>query len=147
MRLTTHIGEYEMDQVILYLGSDANVLPKKTWECMGKHALQWSPIQLWMVNQQNIFPMGRLLGVTIDIEGMSTQIFFEVTEIFDDRNPYPMLLGIDWATDMNKFINLNKHKMIFEKKSLHVVVPVEGARYTELVRDDESNDELDCISR
>lgn len=28
MRMTTQIGEYEMDQVILDLGSDANVLPK-----------------------------------------------------------------------------------------------------------------------
>lgn len=32
MRLTTQIGEYEMDQVILDMGPDANVLPKKTWE-------------------------------------------------------------------------------------------------------------------
>ena len=28
MRLTTQIGDYEMNQVILDLGSDANVLPK-----------------------------------------------------------------------------------------------------------------------
>ena len=38
--------------------------------------------------------------------------------------------------------------MIFEKKSLRVVVPLdlaEGACYTEPMRDDESNDELDCI--
>jgi len=46
MRLTAQIGEYEMDQVILDLGSDANVLPKRTWERMGRPALQWSPIQL-----------------------------------------------------------------------------------------------------
>ena len=46
MRLTTQISEYEMDQVILDLGSYANVLPKQTWERMGKLALQWSPIQL-----------------------------------------------------------------------------------------------------
>ena len=32
MRLTTQIGDYEMDQVILDLGSDANVLPKQTWQ-------------------------------------------------------------------------------------------------------------------
>ena len=32
MRLTAQIGEYEMDQVILDLGSDANILPKQTWE-------------------------------------------------------------------------------------------------------------------
>jgi len=29
MRLIAKIGEYEMDQVILDLGSDVNVLPKK----------------------------------------------------------------------------------------------------------------------
>ena len=46
MRLISQIGEYEMDQVILDLGSDMNVLPKKTWECMGRPALQWFPIQL-----------------------------------------------------------------------------------------------------
>lgn len=37
--LTAQIREYEMDQVILDLGLDANVLPKKTWECMGRPAL------------------------------------------------------------------------------------------------------------
>jgi len=40
MRLTAQIGEYEMDQVILDLGSDTNVLPKKMWERMGRPALQ-----------------------------------------------------------------------------------------------------------
>ena len=30
MRLTVEIGEYEMDQVVLDLGSDVNVLPKQT---------------------------------------------------------------------------------------------------------------------
>lgn len=39
MRLTAQIGEYEMDQVILDLGSDVNILPKQTWECMDKPAL------------------------------------------------------------------------------------------------------------
>ena len=67
-----------MDQVILDLGSDANVLPKKTWEHMGRPTLQWSPIQLWMVTQQKIFPMGRFQGVTVDIEGVSAVAEFEV---------------------------------------------------------------------
>ena len=44
MRLMVQIGEYEMDQVILDLGLDANVLPNQTWECMGRPALQWSPM-------------------------------------------------------------------------------------------------------
>jgi len=40
------IREYEMDQVIMDLGLDANVLSKQTWECMARPILQWSPIQL-----------------------------------------------------------------------------------------------------
>jgi len=49
---------------------------------------------------------------------------------------------------MNKVINLKKHKMIFEKKSLRVVVPldrIEGARYIELVHDNDSDDDIICI--
>ena len=60
--------------------------------------------------------MGRLQGVTVDIEGMSALDDFEVIEIMDGSNPYPTLLGIDWAIDMNGIINLKKRKMIFEKK-------------------------------
>jgi len=70
--------------------------------------LQWYPIQLRMVNQQKIIPMGQLQGVTMDIKGASALADFEVIEIVDDNNPYPALLGIDWAIDMNGVINLKK---------------------------------------
>jgi len=61
-----------------------------------------------MANQQKIIPMGWLQGATVDIEGASMLAEFEVIEIVDDNNPYPTLLGIDWATDMNGVINLKK---------------------------------------
>lgn len=93
MWLTAQIGDYEMDQSILDLCSDANVLPRQTWEIMGKPTLQWSPIQLRMSHQQKIFPMVTLQGITVDIEGVSTQMDFEVVEIVDESIPYPVLLG------------------------------------------------------
>jgi len=92
------------------------------------------------------FPVGRLQGVTVDVEGVIMQTNFEVIEIVDDNNLYPALLGIDWARDMNGVINLKKQKIIFEKKSLWVVVPLDiakGVRYTEPVHDDDNDDELD----
>ena len=108
--------------------------------------LQWSSIQLRMENQQKIMPMGGLQGVAVDIEGASALANFEVMEIVDNKNPYPALLGIDWAIDMNGVINLKKWKMIFQKKSLSVVVPLdpaEGSHYTERVRNYEIDDNLD----
>jgi len=49
---------------------------------------------------------------------------------------------------MNGVINLKKCKIIFEKKSLRIVVPLDPAKealYTEPVGDDDSDDDLDCI--
>ena len=101
-----------------------------------------------MVNQQKIFPMGRLQVVTVDIEGAIIEKCFEVIEIVDDSNPYPALLGIDWATNMNGVINLKKWKIIFDKKSLRIVIPLdptEGAHYAEPVHDQRSDDDLEYI--
>jgi len=44
IRINAHIGEYDIDKIVLDLGSDVNVMPKKTWELMGKPKLVWSPI-------------------------------------------------------------------------------------------------------
>lgn len=68
MRLTAKIGEYDMEQVFLDLGSDVNVLPKKTWELMGKPKLIWSPIQLRLANQQKIIPLGSMSRVPINLD-------------------------------------------------------------------------------
>lgn len=82
--------------------------------------------------------MGQFYGVTVDIKGARALADFEFIEIVDDNNPYPTLLGIGWAIDMNKVINFNKRKMTFEKKSLWVVVPLdptEGVCYTKPFHD------------
>lgn len=95
MRLTMQIGDYEMDQVILDLGSDANVLPKQTWERMGELKLEWSTIQLGMDNQQKIIPLGRLSNIMVDIAGVRVYADFELIQIVDDADPYHALLGLD----------------------------------------------------
>ena len=66
--MIVQIADYEMDQVILHLGSQENFLPKKTWQRMGEPKLEWSIIQLRMANQQNIIPLGQLTKVVVDIE-------------------------------------------------------------------------------
>lgn len=35
----------------------------------------------------------------MDIDGVHSVANFEVSEIVDDSNPYPTLLGLDWAFD------------------------------------------------
>ena len=92
--MTVQIGDYEIDQVILDLGSDANVLPKKTWQRMGEPNLAYSTIQLRMENQQKFIPLGRFPKFMVDITGVKVLADFEVIEIVEDTDPYPKLLGI-----------------------------------------------------
>ena len=85
--------------------------------------------------------MLRCLQVTRNFRCIS----FEVIEIVEDVDPYPVLLGLDWAIDMGGVINLKKHSMVFENNSTRVVVPldpVEGTRYTEPTRDEEEVDHI-----
>ena len=113
MRLTTQIGEFEMDEVILDLGSEVNVLTKQTWEQMGIPKLSRSPIHLRLANWQRVSPLGQLPQVPVDIDGVRSFADFEVIEIIGDSRPYPALLGIDWAIDNMAIINLKKRQMTF----------------------------------
>jgi hypothetical protein len=97
--LSAQIGEYDMDNVILDLGSDVNVLPRQMWEMMGKPKLVWSTVQLRLANQHKIIPIGRLVGVPVNIDGVCSVADFEVIEIVDNSQSYPTFLGLDWAFD------------------------------------------------
>ena len=126
MRLSTHIGDYDMDEVILDLGSEVNVLTKQTWELMGRPKLSYSSIQLKLANQQNVCPLGRLSNVHVDMDGVRSLADFDVIEIIDDRKPYPALLGIDLDFDNLAIINLKKKHMtlkVITTRSSHLWIP------------------------
>jgi hypothetical protein len=98
-RMNANIGYFNMGDIILDLGSEVNVLLKKTWQCMGEPTLVYSLVQLKLENQHRVLPIDRLKGVTIDLYGVRTKANFEFIEIVDDTTPYPALLVLDWAFD------------------------------------------------
>ena len=84
MKLIAQIGEFEMDEVILDLGSKVNVLTKHTWEHMGSPKLARSPIHMRLANQQRVSPLGWLPQVPVDTDGVRSFANFEVIEIIGD---------------------------------------------------------------
>ena len=117
--------------IILALGSDVNILTLQTWEIMGKPPLEWSPIQLRLANQEKVLPIGRWSQVQVDIEGLRNFADFEVINIVDDTNPYPMLLGIDWVMGNQTIIKFKRRILSFEDDEIRVVAPLnplEGQR-------------------
>ena len=69
MRMNIQIGDYEVDSVILDLGSDVKIITKKTWQLMGNPTLGWSSVQLQIANQEKVQPIGHVSNLVVDIEG------------------------------------------------------------------------------
>jgi hypothetical protein len=127
-----------MGDIILDLGFEVNVFPKKTREDMRETKLGYSPIQLKLQNQQRVVPIGRLKGILVDLYSVCAMDDFEVIYIVDNTSPYPTLLGLDWAFDNQDIINLKTRKMIFEFGEYRVnepLDPLEGGRYVEPAMD------------
>jgi hypothetical protein len=78
-----------------------------------------------LANQYKIYPIGHLEKVEVIIEGVETKADFEVIDIVDESDPYPTLLGIDWAFDNNVVLNLKNKQLSFETDTLHMVATLE----------------------
>ena len=148
MRLNIVIGLYELDEVVLDLGSEVNVITKQTWEIMAKLKLAFSPIQLRLANRQRVIPLGRVSSVPMDLDGVRSLADFEVIEIIDDNTLYPALLGIDWAFENQAIINLKKNTMSFEGNGIRVIGPLDpvlGPGYTKLITTKEEARNIDTV--
>jgi len=139
---------FQIRDTMLDLGLDVNILPRKTWEAMGKPQLKYFPIQLRMENQYFVLPIGRLENVEVDVVGMKTHTEFEVIDVMGDRDPYPKLLGIDWAYENYTVIDIKKELEILEVDRLRVIQPLDpyqGPRFTEPVDDVDKPGALDQL--
>jgi hypothetical protein len=83
-------------------------------------------MHLRMANQYCIFPIGRLENVEIDVARVKTVAYFEVIEIMGDKEPYPTLLGIDWAYENYAVIDLKKDTMTFEVDEIKLFRPLDA---------------------
>jgi hypothetical protein len=71
---------------------------------------------------------------------------FEVIEIMGDKDPYPALLGINWAYENNAVIDLKKDTMNFEAEGIKVVQPFDpyvGPRYTKPIENNMEGEDLE----
>ena len=101
-----------------------------------------------MANQYYIVPIDRLEDVEVKIVGVKTYMNFKVSYIMGDKDPYPALLGIDWAFENYAIIDLKKELMIFEDGEVWVTLPLDpyqGPRYTETVDNREDAQILDNL--
>ena len=83
--------------------------------------------------------------VKVKLDGVISIVDVEVIEIMDETNMYLALLAIDWAFDNSYVIDLRRRTMTFKSNTLRLITPLdprEGAKYTELVREDVDSEDI-----
>ena len=131
------IGNYEVDSIILDMGSYVNILKKLTWKNMGRPTLGWSPMQLRLANQAKVQPIEHISHLVVDVEGMKTYVDFDVIEVLDGEGSYPAFFWTIWANDSMAVIKFKKRMMTFENQDIRVIAPMEpseGRRYIDPVK-------------
>ena len=68
--MNTQVAGFQIKDTMLDLGLDVNIIPRKTWEALGRPKLTYSPIQLHMANQYCIVSIDRLEEVEVDVAGV-----------------------------------------------------------------------------
>ena len=63
---------------------------------------------------ESILHLWRLQNVEVESVGVKTMSYFKFIEIIGEKDPYPTLMGIDWAYENYIFIDLKKEIMTFE---------------------------------
>ena len=110
--------------------------------------MNWSHIHLRLVNQLKVLPIGQLMQVPVEVEGLRTYAKFQVINFVNDTKPYLALFRI-YLTIYNKtIINFKKIILSFEDSEMRVVAPndpLEGQRYVELVNNEGQGNYLDQL--
>ena len=70
LHMNAQIGYYDMDFIRFELGSNVNIIPKQTWEIMGKPKVVWSLFQHQLVNQLKVLIVGQIPRVFVAVEGL-----------------------------------------------------------------------------
>jgi hypothetical protein len=102
-------------------------------EMYGRTHIRIFTVHLKLANQHRVLPIGRLKGVTIDLDGVRTKVDFEVIKIVDGTTPYLTLFGLDWEFYNQDIINLNMRKMTFESGEYRVIAPLDPSEGERLV--------------
>ena len=92
--------------------------------------------------------MGILENMEIDVAGVKTVVDFEVIETMGDKDPYPLLLGIDWSYENYAIIDLKKDTMTFEATGIKVVQPLDpyvGPKYREPTNNNMEGEDLERL--
>jgi hypothetical protein len=93
--LEARIGEFDID-CVLNEETQVNIMTKRTWELLAKHAMTPSLGGIGLFRGKLINLCGKLTQISMNANGTSIEEYFEIIKFIENNTPFPMLLGKPW---------------------------------------------------
>jgi hypothetical protein len=94
-KIEIRIGDFDID-CALDEGTPMNIMTKRTWETLGRHALVPSLGTIRLFKGKMVTLCGRITQIAMSTHGTSIEEEFEVIRFIKDHAPFPALLGKIW---------------------------------------------------
>jgi hypothetical protein len=89
------IGDFDIDSV-LDEETQNNIMTERTWEIIGRPAMIPSLRGIGLFRGKLVNLCGRLTQISMNVNGTSTEEYFEIIKFIEDSAPFTMLLGKSW---------------------------------------------------
>jgi hypothetical protein len=93
--IKARIGDFDIDSV-LDEETPVNIMPKRTWEAIGRPVVIPSLRGIGLFRGKLVNLCGRLTQIPMNVNGTSTEKYFEIIKFIEDNAPFTMLLGKPW---------------------------------------------------
>jgi hypothetical protein len=94
-RIVTRIEDFDID-CVLNEETHVNIMPKSTWEILGKPAMIPSLGRIGVFKGNMITLCGRVTNIPMISHETSTKEDFEVIRFVENNAPFHLLLGKTW---------------------------------------------------
>jgi hypothetical protein len=116
---------FMIPQEMVDFGSQMNILPKETWNKMGRPNLIRSKKFLKVADQLFIEPISILKNVKIVIMGIPTLFDFKLINMFEGIHAYSLLVGWQWVRKMKSIISTEKGRIKFKGNGKKITIPLD----------------------
>jgi hypothetical protein len=89
------LGDFDVDY-FLDKETQVNVMIERTWELLGKPVMVPSLGGIGLFRGKLITLCGKLAQILMNVNGTSTEEYFEIIKFIEDNTPFTMLLGRPW---------------------------------------------------
>jgi hypothetical protein len=109
--VTVQIQGCSFPNTLVDLGEAINIITMETYNALGFHSFDPTPIMLQLVNRSVVKPLGTLHDIAISVDSWEHAIDFLIINLKSGLEGHPLILGRPWLATADAYIGCRSGTM------------------------------------